>query len=101
MIPSQLKLMFEQKVAEIKKLQHELREMEAACKHVVSDGTCTICKQHFGWGCDVSPDLVCHYECEVCDGEVELISGTLVVAPTDLQGYSEDCIYCGEPSERK
>ena len=65
--------------------------------------SCNICKKSFGWSCPKSPDKVCHYECEIEDGEIALIDGTFTPSSTGIQEEegSEYCIYCGQPDERK
>lgn len=65
------------------------------------------CEQSFGWRCKNSPDGVCHYFSK--DGKVQLIDGTTIPVPADVDGCihnpdyeTEDvCLFCGHPDERK
>lgn len=88
-------------------LQQEAYRLQEECPHKVGPGdkttayaVCEGCNKNFGWHCPDSPDHVCHYE--AYDGKVEMIDGTLVDQPADYSDDNyEDCIYCGQPDERK
>jgi len=93
---------------EIRGLQGKLSDMIEGCQDhdfvIVGESvSCSICKKNFGWSCPKSPDKVCHYACEIEDGELALIDGTFTPPPTgvDADEFSEYCIYCGQPDERK
>ncbi len=93
-----------QRLARIKELRKELRGLEKECEHKVDkDGKCLGCGQGFGWPCPDSLDGVCHYYTE--DGMIHLIDGREVPSPTKVKDrrYESDdqCVFCGEPSERK
>jgi hypothetical protein len=88
-------------------LKKQLDNLVRNCDHaLLNDGYCPTCKKHFGWGCDESPDKVCHYYSREEDGNsfVRLIDGRKyqLKATHDPNDESEDwCIFCGHPDERK
>jgi len=66
--------------------------------------TCDICEKDFGWWCDKSPDHVCHYFTEPYDaknGKVLLVSGKKIKPPAHKYESLDNCLFCGEPEERK
>lgn len=104
----------------ISKEQKRLWKLKALCTHMfrplthkemmdkwMSIGSiCIICREHFGWRCKKSPDMVCHYYSEDRNGrrEVDLINGITHVLPRDHNHEYEttdSCIFCGMPDERK
>lgn len=101
-------------------LSNKLHNLKASCKHnfppltaeqladewMSESAYCTICNTAFGWRCKDSPDSVCHYtdDIDTENNQVFLINGQFGKLPDgfDLENhYSESCIYCGSPEERK
>ena len=84
---------------------HELAELtEAELRDTwMSVGAhCLICGTFWGWRCKSSPDSVCHYSSE--NGKVRMVDGSLVDVPKGHYPEREnddECIFCGEPEERK
>lgn len=85
----------------------KLRVLKEGCQHTIvqrhESAVCEICGKHFGWWCPDSPDHVCHYDCDYCDGHVKLIDGTNAPVPANYQSdyASEYCMFCLHPDERK
>jgi len=72
---------------EVKTVQGSLSKLLDKCGHnIIKKGesaVCVICDQNLGWWCPGSPDYICEYfdSNEMC--------------------FSEYCIFCHQPSERK
>ena len=81
-----------------------LSEVESADKWMSINACCEVCGKSFGWRCKHSPDGVCHYSCEVFEGQIDLLiklsDKSTIAAPAIVGGW-DDCIYCGMPDERK
>lgn len=70
----------------------------------ISDAICLICDQDFGWACPDSRDGACHYPSEIKEdgGMVTLNDGSKVTPDEPESGFwSESCVFCGHPEERK
>jgi len=85
----------------------DLEALLRDCPHNIDPATisarCTMCGEDFGWHCPQSPDQVCHYYTDR-DGQVRLLDGSKVEPPSGHDAECEtedDCIYCGQPEERK
>ena len=65
---------------------------------------CKVCKHTYGWWCPDSPDSVCHYP-EFEGVDVLDISRKPIALPESYEAKNayneEDCIFCGQPDERK
>jgi hypothetical protein len=69
---------------------------------------CLLCQRSFGYRCPDSPDTVCHYYTEsvpfTAQNGVRLVTGEFVDYPEghDVENETDDqCIFCGQPEERK
>lgn len=61
-------------------------ELEAKCPHAFApeSGFCVICREHFGWYCPDNPNR----DFPICQ--------------LQWNGQGDDeCVYCGQPDERK
>lgn len=77
------------KMKKYKQLENDInkniKSLRKKCKHEKLDitwygtATCKICGEEFDWYCPTSPTLECEYD----------------------NDHGEDCIYCGQPEERK
>lgn len=88
------------------KVADSFSDMKNSCKHKIKNlsdsACCTLCDRNFGWYCSESKDKCCHYFSD--KGKVELITGELVDVPRHHDQYGEnydECIFCGDPEERK
>jgi len=69
--------------------------------------TCETCGKRYDWYCPDSPDHTCHYFSfpgYAMINYVKLIDGTHHALPKEHDPNSEQidqCIFCGEPEERK
>ncbi len=94
----------------------EIRFEEIECLHpeiINSHGypKCSVCDDKFdGWYCPSSPDHFCHYDSWTEDG----INHYIYISEGDefeqfqlpedhdpCEGSEDDCIFCGQPEERK
>jgi hypothetical protein len=92
--------------SKLNEAQDNLRMLKLGCTHnLVHNGNwcrCDVCSVPLGWFCPSSPDHCCHYYS--VEGKIFLIDGTVVeVHPTHDPKYEteDNCIFCGEPNERK
>lgn len=107
----------------IAKARKELDDALRAHTHIITTrgpkrdcagAECAICGQDFGWWCPDSLDHVCHYYSDSLTVEeakaanttfyVLLIDGTKCLMPKDYKDTYEtedQCIFCGQPQERK
>lgn len=115
MTPAERKQKIEFHLSEINRLRKECQHsFKPLTSKQLSDEWMSVgafciggCDKSFGWRCKKSPDGVCHYFSE--DGKVELIDGTTVTVPADVDGHVNDpnyetedsCLFCGHPEERK
>lgn len=53
------------------------------------------------WDCESSPDKYCHYSGEVQNNKLKLLNGETIDVIVSDDNYYENCIFCGEPDERK
>jgi len=110
----------------IAELREKLNELVDGCTHNIvccgkegkklqgwEWGECDVCGAHFDWWCPDSPDHTCYYG--VCDdgngtSGICLVDGEFISLDElrKLIGYSikedywsECCMFCGEPNERK
>lgn len=92
-----LRLMIIRAKMKVREAQSELNKLIWECSrrgHVVtkrekSGGAyCAICRIPLGWWCPKSPDHLCHYPNEEGYEKYENV-------------YWENCVFCGEPNERK
>lgn len=84
---------------------HAISDLREICKHSKlkpgkDSAVCEYCDADLGWRCEVSPDHVCHCECDVND-QVKLIDGTYVTPPHPEEDGEPTCLFCGEYDERK
>lgn len=83
---------------------HSLRpltEQEQADEGLSITARCEICNHDFGWRCLKSPDGVCHYICENDHGIILLDGSKIMLTREQREMYSECCVFCGQPDERK
>jgi hypothetical protein len=98
----------------IVKAREELKDALAAHTHILikkgsedyAGADCVICEKDFGWWCPESPDHACHYySITTADGfTVTMINGEEYLLPKDhVDTYEteDQCIFCGQPEERK
>lgn len=100
----------------IDKAREELRRLLQEHSHTAErrddSAVCTICGARLGWGCDKSPDGVCHYFTELDPNDdhvtplVKLIDGSsyTLTDPYNLKQLNyqthDRCLFCGWPEER-
>ena len=96
------------------KEEAEVYEKQLQCPHknIVKDDfhdgpRCSDCGKRFdGWFCPDSPDHSCHYFTEEDCKSVKLITGEMVLVP-DHENHAfeyeteDECLFCGQPEERK
>ena len=88
----------------------QLDDVKKECPHDIVEtewgaARCTICdSDSLGWFCPNSQDHVCHYwwEVDMQNNTVELCNGkTAHVGEIEPDEHGENCIFCGQPEERK
>jgi hypothetical protein len=91
---------------EIRRCNTRLNMLRNECKHKVTNSSttafCDICGETFGWFCPESPDKVCHCMAECEEDQLCLNDGTCItLSESQLSVSYDDCVFCGQPDERK
>ena len=82
--------------------------LDETCEHQLEEteygGTsCKLCKQSFGWHCPKSPDHQCHYHVFRYQGVTGILLADGQVFKMKKPRYEsfDECMFCGQPQERK
>lgn len=119
MTPQEVSLEVQALENHIDNLEHQLETAREelsyirlkGCRHEIENiaghASCSACKLELGWYCKDSPDHHCHYYSTDNGKSVELSTGEKVPNPGFEEDYEplyetdDNCLFCGEPDERK